>query len=807
MSAISARSAFWWTALPLGALFGATAARAVTGEDSGELITAAHQLAVAHPPGYPLWLLLTKALQLFCSDVSVAHASALASSVTTAAACGLLSVIGLRLGLSGALAVVAGLGAGLAHEVWNHATIAEVYPLALLLFVAGILLLMRWREQPTVGRWFALTFVLGTGVAHHPLLLLFGPVFAVAALVAHPRRVLHWQSIGVALVGLAAPFLVYLQAWFAAANSPPLSWGLHPEFASLAGHWNREIYAAGEPKTPLTLAKLSAQLGAFARFHVENFTLPGALLGLLGLARLLWRGDFAGRFVVALYVAGTGLLLAVLRFDLEREDLFANRVFLLPASLMLALGVAAALRALVDRAPAVQRTRWALATLLLPIIGAVAGFAAHDRSEYRWSEDYARALLDSCPRDALLFPGGDTSTFPLLYLRYVEGVRRDVAILDRTGTIEREEAAALVPAADREAARQMPRQQLLPLLARRSGRPVVTLRPERDDDGLVCEPSGLGFVLFGAADDAGRAAARQRQAEFVAALRLRNETTPTVADYTADLIQSHVAQVRAADAFARAKPAEAFAFAERALSAADGIKETFNNVGSLLADHDEAERAVPKFERALAIRADYALARRNLAQVLRGLGRARDALVHCARGLAFDPADALLFREGCAAAGALDDAAALRRLCALRIAVVPSDAEPHRRLGDWAADRDGANVVARVHYEEALRLDPDDERTRQRLAELPAEDVRPDFATPEAAARPFAALELAPGRRGPLERSFPAGAKLRRDDDAFGRGLIPGAEHLEQLRAQLTGVGWNDPAAALPRLATSGESR
>lgn len=36
----------------------------VTGEDSGELITAAYTLGVPHPPGYPIWCLLTQSLHI-----------------------------------------------------------------------------------------------------------------------------------------------------------------------------------------------------------------------------------------------------------------------------------------------------------------------------------------------------------------------------------------------------------------------------------------------------------------------------------------------------------------------------------------------------------------------------------------------------------------------------------------------------------------------------------------------------------------------------------------------------------------------
>nr|XP_060475891.1 protein O-mannosyl-transferase TMEM260-like [Panthera onca] len=50
----------------VAAVFTLTLPPSVPGGDSGELITAAHELGVAHPPGYPLFTLVAKlAIRLF----------------------------------------------------------------------------------------------------------------------------------------------------------------------------------------------------------------------------------------------------------------------------------------------------------------------------------------------------------------------------------------------------------------------------------------------------------------------------------------------------------------------------------------------------------------------------------------------------------------------------------------------------------------------------------------------------------------------------------------------------------------------
>ena len=168
-----------------------------------------------------------------------------------------------------------------------------------------------------------------------------------------------------------------------------------------------------------------------------------------------------------------------------------------------------------------------------------------------------------------------------------------------------------------------------------------------------------------------------------------------------------------------------------------------------------------------------------------------------------------MFEEGIAAAFALADGLAVARICAVRIAAVPADPAPHQKLGDWAADYQRSPMAARIHYEAALRLAPDDAALKQKLADLPADDARPDFPVPEAAQRPFSAADLTAGPRplGPLERSFPQSQKFRREPTETTGAYVPGAEHLSHLRAQLTGTGWTDPATALPRPAALGEDR
>jgi tetratricopeptide (TPR) repeat protein len=179
-------------------------------EDSGELVVASDYLGVPHPPGYPIWTLLTWFFQWIFHSVTFhghpnpAWAVNLFSAVSGAAACGVLAMLISRSGMDllrslkkisdtlgdkterlfcAAAGISGGLLLAFGQGMWSQAVIAEVYSLNILLQSLLLLFLYRWMSEPKDSKWLIIAaFTFGLGITNHQTLMFMGPAIAFAIL-------------------------------------------------------------------------------------------------------------------------------------------------------------------------------------------------------------------------------------------------------------------------------------------------------------------------------------------------------------------------------------------------------------------------------------------------------------------------------------------------------------------------------------------------------------------------------------------------------------------------------------------------
>ena len=118
----------------------------------------------------------------------------------------------------------------------------------------------------------------------------------------------------------------------------------------------------------------------------------------------------------------------------ERDYFYVGGFF------VFSIWIAIAIRALLDIAQAKAKSEalkkgavigvLTLGIVFVPIKMFAANYYTHDRSKNYIPWDYSYNLLQSCAPNGVLFTNGDNDTFPVWYLQDVEGVRRDVKVVN-----------------------------------------------------------------------------------------------------------------------------------------------------------------------------------------------------------------------------------------------------------------------------------------------------------------------------------------------------------------------------------------
>jgi Protein O-mannosyl-transferase TMEM260-like len=451
-----------------------TLAPAVTLTDSGELIVAAYGLGVAHPPGFPLWVMLAHLASLVPVG-SVAVRINFSSAVFAALACAMLTLVVAELivtasyfaarrrrnkparqvsniessNVGGLLILAPAFGAGLlmafSRTLWAYATITEVYTLNALLVLLVFLLILRWRRRiietrrdssaavETHDTWIyvaAFVFGLAMGV-HHVTVALTLPAIAVVVYTTEgvkfftSRRLLY-----TALISISALILVYSYLPWAASRSPAMNWGNARSLQEIWWHITGRQYRVFFSFSPATMG---AQFVEFCRVALREFGfawLPLTLfLAVAGLASACKRDRTAFWFLLL-------VLLADLAYAVSYEIAEDKDAYYLPAFISIAIAAGLGIRWLIQVAASRRSPIWKpyVAAAIAIVLTSAAAFAANwpfnNRRHYFIADDYVENLFSTIAPNGLLLTQDWQVASPMLYAQEIEQRRGDVKVVD-----------------------------------------------------------------------------------------------------------------------------------------------------------------------------------------------------------------------------------------------------------------------------------------------------------------------------------------------------------------------------------------
>ncbi len=525
--------------------------------DVGEFIAAAKMLQVPHPPGSPLFLLVTRVAMMvpFAADQAVrAHALSVLFSAASVMFLYLV-IVRVMTNYRGApdnllervlvygSAATGGFTLAFTTTFWGNAIEAEVYGASMFFLSVIVWLVMRWRERADVeGSEKYLIFVaylIGLSLGVHLLALLaIFPVLmivyfrkyefrragfvklllisVVVFLVVYPgivkhlpdlldgefggkqgdffayipwivilaagygaywsyketKKVIHISLLSVLLILLG--YTTYSSVIIRSNANPPMNENNPGDLSRITAYLSREQYGDAPLFMPRRYSQEPHQQGMYRSYSSEwdflfryqlnhmfvrylgwNFIgsagdhqdagvgwkdtlgLP-FLVGLFGMLSLFRRDWKMGLVFLAMFVI-FGPLLALYQNQQEPQprerDYFYVGAFYV-FSLWIGVGVASAADFVREKLKSPQLSRAgaiavvAILFLAVPVRSMQVNWHQRDRSGNYVAWDYSYNILQTCEKDAILFTNGDNDTFPLWYLQDVEGIRRDVRIVN-----------------------------------------------------------------------------------------------------------------------------------------------------------------------------------------------------------------------------------------------------------------------------------------------------------------------------------------------------------------------------------------
>lgn len=389
-----------------------------SGVDGGDLITAAATGGIAHPSGYPTYLLLARLFQELPVG-SLAFRTNLLSLLAAVGTCLLVYSLLTRVcpTTNPMAALAAGYAFGLSPLFWSQAVITEVYTLhALFVVVILHLSLAPWNDE----KFDALRgLVFGLSLGNHLTTLLLLP------LLLAPRELswqhVHWKSLVRRLAWMGAGSSVYLILPLRASLMPPVNWGDPSTFENFVWLVTGQLYQ-GEFFAFVQFSP-GARIQSAAALLLDQFGILGLVVGFTGLVFSHRSSVFYRHLLWILFV----FLFFSIVYVVRDAHMYLLPVFLV-FSLLIGLGLDFLMGVVAVRYSFLRPAPGLILLIYLFGLGVV-HWPQVDASGDARAEQFGETVMAQSPKEAMLFVQGDGAVFSLWYFHYALGQRQDVVVI------------------------------------------------------------------------------------------------------------------------------------------------------------------------------------------------------------------------------------------------------------------------------------------------------------------------------------------------------------------------------------------
>ncbi|MFW6134269.1 MAG: protein O-mannosyl-transferase family [Elusimicrobiota bacterium] len=400
--------------------------------DSGELITSAYTLSVAHSPGYPLYMILGKFFitigEIF--GLSAAFSLNFLSCITGALTVFVLFFFVYDITKKIIPTVFGSLLSGFAYINWYLSTVSEMYSLNLL-FIVVLLLMIKKR------RYILFAFLSGLTLGNHLTSAFAVFVMGLYIIKVEGIKRIDFKRISVFfLLGLG----VYIYLPIRAAGSAFINWG-NPR--TLKAFWDVVTRSAYGHKLDLISREVTLgqvfipQIKVFFQSLVSHLTPVGILLGIFGFLKGIKifkkKEDKYILIILALLFILTGpYFIYLAKMPVNPHALAIVEVNYMVGEMIAAvfagLGLYFILILAKNKTTEFITYFGGAAVLVFCFINS---YPKASKSGNYLAQDYAVNILNSVEKDSAVIMRRDHTMFSLWYKKDVQGLRKDVKVISK----------------------------------------------------------------------------------------------------------------------------------------------------------------------------------------------------------------------------------------------------------------------------------------------------------------------------------------------------------------------------------------
>jgi hypothetical protein len=429
--------------------------------DSDFLTVVGHNLGLAHPPGYPWYMVLVYIFTHLPIAGTVAWKANILSVLLHSLTLGIVFLSSweivdyfkrikkwsfLNLNTQWLISFLSTLMLGSSYLFWLYGEVAEKYALNDLLIVLVIYLGLRILNKKKLHEWWWIGLVMGFGMLHHQTIVLLTP--AILGLAKIDRK--NWQQqvkiaslifVGICFVGLALIAILN-------TRNVPVSWRFVPTLNGWWGYLSRKDFSGylittGEWRgmyiMNLNLHDMIVKVPIVIHTYLQHFGWLALGLWAVGCVAL-WKLDkkmakwlgFLALFTtifIPLYIPWPNDLSA----QAIRLRMYLEGYVVMPMVITVGLLV---LMSFVNQTFKKLNLNFIVAFLFLISLyrmSVVYGWV--DLSKFDLVAKQYNQILESVPKNSLIACMSDVSCFAMLYHQQIDQVRSDVIILPQADNI------------------------------------------------------------------------------------------------------------------------------------------------------------------------------------------------------------------------------------------------------------------------------------------------------------------------------------------------------------------------------------